>query len=68
MLSGHDILIDDYNENLELWREYGGTAVKYLNGINNPYSWSGHRLVNTLSADEIVKYLLELKQGDQINP
>lgn len=60
-LSKYDILIDDYNKNLELWREYGGTAVKYLNGINSPHSWSGHKLMPDISADEIVKYLLDLK-------
>lgn len=31
-----DILIDDFNDNLEQWKAAGGTAVKYLNGINSP--------------------------------
>lgn len=34
-LSSSDILIDDYNFNLEQWRKNGGTSVKYVNGINS---------------------------------
>ena len=34
-------LIDDFNPNLFKWGEKGGTAVKYLNGINSPESWPG---------------------------
>ena len=30
-----DILIDDLNANLRSWKSAGGTAVKYLNGINS---------------------------------
>ena len=30
-----DILIDDYNVNLEAWEQAGGKAVKFVNNINN---------------------------------
>ena len=30
-----DILIDDYNKNLEAWKKAGGTAVKAINDINS---------------------------------
>lgn len=30
-----DILIDDYNKNLEEWRAAGGLAVKFVNNIND---------------------------------
>lgn len=36
-----DILIDDYNWNLIDWESAGGTAVKYLNGINSKDSFNG---------------------------
>lgn len=31
-----DILIDDYNSNLDNWIKAGGTAIKYVNDINSP--------------------------------
>ena len=30
------ILIDDYNKNLEEWREHGGIPFKFINNINSP--------------------------------
>lgn len=36
-----DILIDDYNTNLYGWTARGGTAIKYINGINDPLSYVG---------------------------
>lgn len=38
-LTPHDILIDDFNEELTHWQTLGGTSVKYLNNINNQNSW-----------------------------
>lgn len=35
-LQEDDILYDDFNLNLEDWRNHGGTPVKVLNGINSP--------------------------------
>lgn len=43
-LCKEDILIDDYNENLYDWRSNGGTAIKYINGVNSPDSWKGLKL------------------------
>lgn len=36
-----DVLLDDYNKNLEMWSEAGGTGIKLLNGLNNRKSWRG---------------------------
>lgn len=30
-----DILIDDYNVNLEQWKDKGGTSIKFVNNINH---------------------------------
>ena len=38
-ISSEDILIDDFNGNLRTWRNAGGTAIKWLNGLNDPNSW-----------------------------
>ena len=40
-LTKADILIDDYNNNLFAWLAAGGTAIKYLNGINSKGIWPG---------------------------
>lgn len=37
-LTATDVLIDDYNRNLDDWRNAGGTAIKYVNGINSARS------------------------------
>lgn len=34
-LDADSILIDDYNKNLNEWRKSGGTAIKFINDINN---------------------------------
>ena len=59
-LSKKDVLIDDFNRNLQLWEEHGGTAIKYLNGINSPSSWSGLKITDDMSAEDIVDMLLTL--------
>ena len=44
-VKSNDILIDDYNNNLNLWQKAGGTAVKMVNGINDVHkSWTGSRV------------------------
>lgn len=44
----NDVLIDDYNKNLEEWRSAGGVAIKFVNNINDKglYGprWDGERL------------------------
>lgn len=41
-ITSSDYLIDDYTKNLQEWKEYGGTGVKYLNGINHTKgTWQG---------------------------
>lgn len=40
-LNRHDVLIDDFNPRLFNWEMRGGTAIKYLNGVNSPESWHG---------------------------
>lgn len=50
-LSKTDILVDDYNPNLEDWVLAGGTGIKLLNGINDKHkSWGGLR-VSAFSSD-----------------
>ena len=59
-----DILIDDYNQNLIAWRSFGGTAIKYSNGINDPRSFDGHSvglMTSCASAEDITDYLLKFK-------
>lgn len=39
---GYCVLLDDYSVNLHQWEASGGTAIKFLNGINgNNGSWKG---------------------------
>ena len=40
-LSPRHVLLDDFNPNLEDWKAAGGTAVKYLNGVNTPGTFDG---------------------------
>lgn len=40
-LTSRDILIDDFNRNLYAWSIAGGTAIKYVNGINHAETWDG---------------------------
>ena len=46
-LTKRDILVDDWNANLYAWANNGGTAVKYLNGLNSKDSWPGEYLDGT---------------------
>lgn len=41
----NDFLIDDYNHNLECWRDAGGYAIKFVNAINDRHgSWIGSKV------------------------
>lgn len=44
-MSENDVLLDDYNVNLDDWNEHGGKAVKIHNGINSPVS-SSYQVIN----------------------
>lgn len=59
-LQPNDILIDDFNRNLTEWRASGGTAIKYLNGINSPDSYNGLNINVESTADDIIKLLYSL--------
>lgn len=59
-LSRKDILIDDYNKNLQEWENAGGTAVKYCNGINSPDTWKGFCITENMTEDEIVNFLIAI--------
>lgn len=55
-----DILIDDYNKNLNAWKEAGGTAIKYINGENSVESFDGHIIDTAMSTDDICEMLITL--------
>lgn len=52
-----DILIDDYNPNLKAWQDAGGTAMKYLNGLNHADSWRGIVLTENMTAEDICELI-----------
>jgi 5'(3')-deoxyribonucleotidase len=61
VIKSNDILIDDYNKNLEEWRAAGGTSVKYCNGINNPNSFDGQKIGHYSSdASQMLNILMSL--------
>ena len=55
-ISSSDILIDDYNKNLNEWSIAGGTSIKYCNGINDPKSFNGMKINEN---NESVKTILQ---------
>lgn len=60
----NDILIDDYNKNLEEWERDGGTAIKAKNNINHKglhgELWKGDLIDITDTAESIVERLTEI--------
>jgi len=54
-LQSTDILIDDYNKNLVEWQRAGGTALKFLNGQNDPKTWSGISVKNIHELLEVLR-------------
>lgn len=56
-LTKNDILIDDYNKNLCEWRDAGGTAIKYCNGINDHKSFSGPYFAENITANDMLSYI-----------
>lgn len=69
-----DILIDDYNKNLDEWNEAGGYAIKMVNEINDKGTrgslWAGPRIRYDFAperiCDEIASMITALtKQGKE---
>lgn len=58
-LKQSDILIDDFNDNLIDWGKAGGTAIKYLNGVNSRESWNGYT-INRGTFKKDIDYLLSV--------
>lgn len=59
-LQPSDVLIDDYNPNLNDWQAAGGTALKYCNGINSEKSYKGIILPVSMSAPSMAELLSTL--------
>ena len=56
-LNGHDILIDDFGDNLKEWAAAGGTAIKYANPNSQGRTWNGPRIPTTMPATDIQQFL-----------
>lgn len=56
-ISKNDILIDDFNENLESWVKSGGSSIKYLNGLNSSDSFDGLKLLKGMGTEDAVRIL-----------
>ena len=57
-LASYDFLISDYNKDLIRWKQANGTGFKYCNGLNNPKSWDGNRLLTTYTSEQIAKLII----------
>lgn len=55
-----DILISDYNNDLNPWSIHGGTGIKYANGINNPNSYNGLHIPEHYTTKQIANYLIDI--------
>lgn len=54
----NDVLIDDYNDNLDEWE---GIPIKFCNGINNGSGeWKGYTITHTSSGEVIAKTIMAL--------
>lgn len=72
-ITNHDYLIDDYTQNLQEWKEYGGIGVKYLNGINHTRgTWKGLMIYDskayshTLYEDNLSVGLIDLLIAEKL--
>lgn len=61
-LSKNDILISDYNNDLIPWELGGGTGIKYINGINSPDSFEGHKVYQEWTPDKIAEKIIDISQ------
>lgn len=55
-----DILLDDFNKNLENWKAAGGTSIKLLNGLNSKHSWNGKTIEAHETSINIFNALLNI--------
>jgi 5'(3')-deoxyribonucleotidase len=58
-LTRQDILIDDYKKNLVSWASAGGTAIKYVNGINSVGDWPGVFIDRSMCIDKAVRIIMD---------
>ena len=59
-VSKFDYLIDDYTKNLFEWKDVGGIAIKFLNGINNKSKqWQGLNVKHNNELYEDLMFILE---------
>lgn len=56
-----DILIDDYNVNLEQWKDKGGASIKFVNNINHQGKGRYGGDVGNLWEHEILRYDMKPK-------
>jgi 5'(3')-deoxyribonucleotidase len=65
-----DVLVDDYNKNLEEWESAGGTSVKFVNDINDRglvgKRWEGERVYYDVSAEDTAARLGGIGKADRI--
>lgn len=58
----NDVLIDDYNPNLDDWE---GIPIKFCNGINNGSGeWKGYTISHTSSGEVIAKTIMALAKAN----
>lgn len=55
-ITKNDILLDDFNANLEMWKICQGQSIKVLNGINSKESWNGLS-VSAFDKEEIISVI-----------
>ena len=65
-VSKFDYLIDDYTRNLFEWKDAGGIAIKFLNGINNKSKqWQGLNVKHNNELYEDLMFILEYPEKSQ---